>query len=134
MGLEKWVMTLAYDAADRYRPRAELPPLVWRGTRELETGQPSFGTHTFLFGLKLVKQNILLDSESNVRLSDIGFAKLTPTGESEFDWARVGAEGCRWAAPEIFQKGEFTKQSDVFSYGFIAAEVHSLGRYEHQLP
>lgn len=76
----------------------------------------------------LVKENILLDARNNARLSDVGFAKLTPVGESKFDWAQAD-NGCRWAAPEIFQKGEFTTQSDAFSYGFIAAEVRSLGYY-----
>jgi hypothetical protein len=73
-----------------------------------------------------------VNSGGRARLSDIGFARLVPTGESEFDWAQVGADGCRWAAPEIFWKGEFTKESDMFSYGFIAAEVRpSIPLYYH---
>ena len=64
-----------------------------------------------------------MDSAGHARLSDIGFARLMPSGEPKFDWAQVGAAGCRWAAPEIFQKGEFTTRSDVFSYGFVATEV-----------
>lgn len=75
--------------------------------------------------MKSVKESILIDSANNARLSDIGFAKLVPIGESRF----VGAEGCRWTAPEIFQSGEFTKSSDVFSYGFIAAEVNPPNHY-----
>ncbi|KAF9647772.1 kinase-like protein [Thelephora ganbajun] len=71
----------------------------------------------------LKQQNILVNSTGRARLSDIGFAKLIPIGESRFDWVKVSADGCRWVAPEIFHKGEFTKQSDVFSYGFIAAEI-----------
>ena len=70
-----------------------------------------------------VKENILVDSTGHAHLSDIGFARLVPTGESSFDWAKVGADGCRWAAPEIFQDGKLSKQSDMFSYGFIATEV-----------
>ena len=70
-----------------------------------------------------------MDSAGHARLSDIGFARLMPAGELNFDWAQVGAAGCRWAAPEIFQKGEFTTQSDVFSYGFVAAEVRPSNCY-----
>ena len=70
-----------------------------------------------------VKQNILVDSAGHARLSDVGFAKLVPTRGSRFDWAEVGADGCRWAAPEIFQRGKLSEQSDVFSYGFVATEV-----------
>ena len=65
-----------------------------------------------------------MDSTGHARLSDIGFSNLIATGDSGFDWDQVGTDGCRWAAAEIFQNGELTKQSDVFSYGFIAAEVH----------
>lgn len=72
--------------------------------------------------MESAKGNILLDSGNNARLSDIGFADPIPT--TKFDLAQTGAEGCRWAAPEVFQKGEFTRQSDVFSYGFLAAEVN----------
>jgi serine/threonine protein kinase len=79
--------------------------------------------------MDLVKQNILVDSRGRPRLSDIGFAKLASTGESTFDWAQVGADGCRWAAPEIFQNGKLSKQSDVFTYGFLAVEVCSPNRH-----
>ena len=75
---------------------------------------------------RFIKQNILVDSAGRARLSDIGFAKLTRNRGSQFDWADVGADGYRWAAPEIFKSGELSKQSDVFSYGFVAAEVRSL--------
>ena len=69
-----------------------------------------------------------MDSTGHARLSDIGFSKLIPTGESGFDWADVGADGCRWGAPEIFQDGKFSEQSDVFTYGFVAAEVRPPDR------
>ena len=75
--------------------------------------------------LRFIKQNILVDSAGRARLSDIGFSTLTHKGGSQFDWANVGAGGHRWAAPEIFKSGELSQQSDVFSYGFIAAEVRS---------
>ena len=75
---------------------------------------------------RFIKQNILVDSEGRARLSDIGFAKLTRNRESQFDWADADADGHRWAALEIFKSGELSKQSDMFSYGFIAAEVRSL--------
>lgn len=70
-----------------------------------------------------VKQNILVDSAGEARLSNVGFAKLVPADESGFDWADVGVGGCRWAAPEVFLDGKLSKQTDVFSCGFVAAEV-----------
>jgi len=83
--------------------------------------------------MERVKENILMDSAGHARLSDIGFSKLAPAGESRFDWARVGGVGCRWTAPEVFREGEFTERSDMFSYGFIATEVRPLN-YRHGPP
>lgn len=76
-----------------------------------------------------VKQNILVDSVGHARLSDIGFSKLVHTGELGFGWVNIGPDGCRWAAPESFQDGKLSKQSDIFTYGFIAAEVHHPYHY-----
>ena len=67
-----------------------------------------------------------MDSAGHACLSDIGLAALAPSGGSTFNWADVGANGHRWAAPEIFRSGKLSKQSDVFTYGFVVAEVRSL--------
>jgi len=75
-----------------------------------------------------VQQNILVDFAGHARLSDIGLSKLVHTGELGFGWASVGPGGCRWAAPESFQDGKISAQSDVFTYGFVAAEVRPLYR------
>jgi serine/threonine protein kinase len=71
----------------------------------------------------MLKENILVNSAGHACLSDIRFSRLASAGETGFDWVRVGTDGCRWAAPEVFQKGGFTRESDVFAYGFLAAEV-----------
>jgi len=93
-----------------------------------QVGNPPECTPLCVVLTKCAKENILVNSAGRACLSDIGFAKLMSIGESSsrFDWAQVGADGCRWAAPEIFQNGKFTKQSDMFSYGFIAVEVRPL--------
>ena len=74
------------------------------------------------------KENILVNSAGHACLSDIRFSRLSSAGETGFYWAQVGTDGCRWAAPEVFQKGEFTQESDVFAYGFLAAEVREPNR------
>ena len=73
--------------------------------------------------LKFTKQSILVDSAGHARISDIGISTLVPNDNSRFDWATVGAGGHRWVAPEIFKGGILSEKSDVFSYGFLAAEV-----------
>jgi hypothetical protein len=96
---------------------------MWCDTWESEAGKSSECTPFRVILIERVKQNILVDSAHRVRLSEAGFAKLIPDGKSKFCWAEVSAYGCRWAAPEIFQKGKFTEPSDIFTFGFIAAEV-----------
>ena len=69
-----------------------------------------------------------MDPTGCARLSDIGFSRPIPTGESGLNWTDAGADGCRWTAPEVFQGGEPSKQSDVFTYGFVSAEVRPHNR------
>ena len=101
---------------------------VVHGNLKQVSGPPNCAPLSVFF-MKRVKQNILVDTRGHARLSDIGFAKLAPTGASKFDWTQSGADGCRWAAPEIFQNGKLSKQSDVFTYGFLAVEVRPPNRY-----
>ena len=120
-------MISSYRTADRCRPRPGIPPFARDSARKFEAGRPSlYRTHSRVFILNFVKQNILVDSAGHACLSDIGFAMLTPSGGSTFNWAEDGADGHRWAAPEIFRSGKLSKQSDVFTYGFVTAEVCSL--------
>lgn len=94
-----------------------------------QVSNPSKRTPTRIFLTTCTKKSILVDPTGKACLSDVGLAKLVPTGESGFDWADAGVGGCRWAAPEIFQSGKLSKESDVFSYGFVAAEVWPPNRY-----
>lgn len=63
-------------------------------------------------------------------LSDAGFAAVVRDKEFEFSWDKLGSHASRWVAPEIFKNGKSSKQSDMFSYGLVAAEVC---RPEHHL-
>ena len=58
-------------------------------------------------------------------LSNIGFTTFTDTEESDEDDTESCADGSRWMAPEVLTNGKFSKRSDVFSFGFVAAEVCS---------
>ena len=123
---ERHILTSPFYAVDRYRSWTRSSPFTRGDTWELETGQQSFRCAHFCVVLMThVKENILVNSAGNACFSDIGFAKLVPTRGSrlKFGWAKVGADGCLWAAPEIFQTGKLSNRSDMFPYGFIAAEV-----------
>jgi len=71
--------------------------------------------------MKLVKQNILVNAAGRACLSDIGF---TTTHDGAMDMDDTESEvHYRWRAPEVLKDGQFSKQSDIFSFGFVAAEV-----------
>jgi len=71
--------------------------------------------------MMLVKQCVFVNAAGRACLSDIGFTG----GELAADGTDSRAYGSRWTAPEISKNGKFSKQSDVFSLGFVAAEVCS---------
>jgi hypothetical protein len=73
--------------------------------------------------MKFVKQNILVNVAGRACLSDIGFAAVAHNGELKFSWDKVGAPALRRMAPELFKNGKTSKKSDMFTYGFVAAEV-----------
>ena len=69
--------------------------------------------------MKLVKNNVLVNATGRACLSDIGFTC------EELDTGSTGSSthGSRWTAPEVYKNGEFSELSDIFSFGFVAAEV-----------
>lgn len=80
---------------------------------------------------KLVKQNVVVNIAGRACLSDVGFAAFAHNEESQTNGPDNSTQGPRWTAPEVLEIGQFSKQTDVFSFGFVAAEVCS--RQHHLL-
>ena len=74
---------------------------------------------------KFVKQNVLVNAAGCACLSDMGFAAPMCDEELEVGSANKLTRASQWTAPEVFKNGQFSKQSDVFSLGFVAVEVSS---------
>jgi len=74
---------------------------------------------------ELVKQNVLVNAAGRACLSDIGLTAVACEEKLEDDSADSSAHVSQWTAPEVFKNGKFSKQSDTFSLGFVAAEVCS---------
>jgi len=72
---------------------------------------------------EFVKQNILVNTVGCACLSDVGFATTARNRELESSSNRADTHASRRLAPEIIKNGESSRQSDMFSYGFVAAEV-----------
>lgn len=62
--------------------------------------------------------NILLDGDKNAKLGDFGFAKVLDSTQSSKVPFTAG-----YLAPECFHTGEFTRASDVYSYGVVLLEI-----------
>ena len=66
-----------------------------------------------------------MGAKGRARLSGTGFTTATHTKESNIDDTESSIHGSRWIAPEVFKNCNFSKKSDVFAFGFMAAEVRS---------
>ncbi|KAL2539717.1 Serine/threonine-protein kinase [Abeliophyllum distichum] len=70
----------------------------------------------------LKSSNILLDEESNPRLSHYGLAKLVRSGNKMHVTPRVMA-AYGYSAPEYERQGELSVKSDVYSFGVVLLEL-----------
>ena len=111
--------------ADRCGPGTRLPPLARDDTLRPKVCQSylhdSAACNAVL--MNLVKETVLVNSASRACISDIGFAAFAHNEEPDTDATRCSICSSRWTAPEVSKNGEFSKQSDVFSFGFVAVEV-----------
>ncbi|KAL8201263.1 hypothetical protein R6Q57_012602 [Mikania cordata] len=70
--------------------------------------------------------NILLDGNTDARVSDFGLAKLLEDEESHITTIVAGTFG--YLAPEYMQSGRATEKTDVYSFGVLMLEVVSRKR------
>ncbi|KAM7473998.1 hypothetical protein LguiB_021241 [Lonicera macranthoides] len=66
-------------------------------------------------------QNILLDGDFNVKISDFGLAKLIDRDQSQVLTALKGTQG--YVAPEFFSGTNISVKVDIFSFGIVILEI-----------
>ncbi|KAI3408435.1 Protein kinase domain-containing protein [Psidium guajava] len=73
--------------------------------------------------------NVLLDTNFTTKLGDFGVAKLV---DPRFRTQTTDVVGtCGYLAPEYFNSGKATKESDMFSFGVVALEI-ACGRRSYE--
>lgn len=69
-----------------------------------------------------------------VKICDFSSAYRLPEGETVYKRRITGPRRAKWLPPEAVKKGEFTVQSDVWTYGVFCLEVSTLGSMCYEVP
>ncbi|XP_010217800.1 PREDICTED: tyrosine-protein kinase JAK3-like [Tinamus guttatus] len=71
----------------------------------------------------LANRNILVESESHVKIGDFGLAKLLPQGKDYYVVQEPGQSPIFWYAPESLADNVFSRASDIWSFGVLLYEL-----------
>ncbi|NXV16179.1 JAK3 kinase, partial [Cepphus grylle] len=71
----------------------------------------------------LASRNILVESETHVKIGDFGLAKLLPQDKDYYVVREPGQSPVFWYAPESLADNIFSQASDVWSFGVLLYEL-----------
>ncbi|XP_061870833.1 tyrosine-protein kinase JAK3 isoform X5 [Colius striatus] len=71
----------------------------------------------------LASRNILVESESHVKIGDFGLAKLLPQDKDYYVVREPGQSPIFWYAPESLADNVFSRASDIWSFGVLLYEL-----------
>ncbi|KAJ7426551.1 Tyrosine-protein kinase JAK3 [Willisornis vidua] len=71
----------------------------------------------------LASRNILVESETHVKIGDFGLAKLLPQDKDYYVVREPGQSPVFWYAPESLSDNIFSCASDIWSYGVLLYEL-----------
>ncbi|XP_059687942.1 tyrosine-protein kinase JAK3 [Gavia stellata] len=71
----------------------------------------------------LASRNILVESETHVKIGDFGLAKLLPQDKDYYVVREPGQSPVFWYAPESLADNVFSRASDIWSFGVLLYEL-----------
>ncbi|NXJ86535.1 JAK3 kinase, partial [Trogon melanurus] len=71
----------------------------------------------------LASRNILVESETHVKIGDFGLAKLLPQDKDYYVVREPGQSPVFWYAPESLADNVFSQASDIWSFGVLLYEL-----------
>ena len=69
--------------------------------------------------------NILVEETGRIRIADFGLTKITKNPYSVKSGSYQNGFTMRWVAPEVWSKGEYSEEADIFSFAMVTIEVRS---------
>ncbi|KAM6189631.1 tyrosine-protein kinase JAK3 [Sarcoramphus papa] len=75
----------------------------------------------------LASRNILVESETHVKIGDFGLAKLLPQDKDYYVVREPGQSPVFWYAPESLADNVFSRASDIWSFGVLLYELFTYG-------
>ncbi|XP_074019874.1 tyrosine-protein kinase JAK3 [Numenius arquata] len=75
----------------------------------------------------LASRNILVESETHVKIGDFGLAKLLPQDKDYYVVREPGQSPVFWYAPESLADNIFSRASDIWSFGVLLYELFTYG-------
>ncbi|XP_041666012.1 tyrosine-protein kinase JAK2a [Cheilinus undulatus] len=75
----------------------------------------------------LATRNILVESETRVKIGDFGLTKVLPQDKEYYTVREPGESPIFWYAPESLTESKFSVASDVWSFGVVLYELFTFG-------
>ena len=64
-----------------------------------------------------------MDDSGHSRIADFGLAMVTRNLDSKPSTTHQRGHTVGWAAPEVMEKGAYSKEADMFSFAMVMIEV-----------